>query len=189
MKLLCYSLLSAGLVACLSNCGSSSGNQVDYTPVDSVGVTSKSKGLEGSIHSKVNSYRTSIGRKKLQRHAELDKLARQHSQFMLRNAGKFKLEGKRITHSGFSGRSLKARLGLDMQSISENVGASPPRADAAGSLVAAWIKSRGHHFNLKARYKYTGVGVTVGPDGYVYATQLFANPFIGRRWENGRPLF
>ncbi len=185
---LAIGVLASALVSCSSS--TQTATKLDYTPVKTAKTSSSSK-LENNIHAGINSIRASINKSQLQRHPELDRLARQHSQFMAQNAGKFKLDGgKRISHFGFQSRALKLKHGMDMQSISENVGAAPNSSNVAGVLVNAWRNSRGHYINMKAMYKHTGVGVVVSSDGYVYATQIFANDAIaGDRWINGKPQF
>lgn len=141
-------------------------------PVVTVAISSGN--VADGIHAKVNAYRKSIGKPALQRHAGLDKLARQHSEFMRRNRGKFSLSSTgNISHFGFEGRTLAARRGLGMSDISENIGTCGGAGNAAGTLVEAWKKSRGHNLNLKGSWTQTGIGVVVDSDGTVFATQIF----------------
>ena len=135
-----------------------------------------SNGLAGSIHAQVNAYRQSLGKPALKRHAGLDRLAQQHSEFMRRNRGKFgKGSAGNITHHGFEERTLMARRGLGMSDVSENVGTCRGTSSPAGTLVEAWKKSKGHQMNLKGGWAHTGIGVVVDDDGTVFATQLFGN--------------
>ncbi len=130
--------------------------------------------LAGSIHAQVNAYRQSLGKPALQRHAGLDRLARQHAEFMRHNRGKFgKGSAGNLTHHGFEERTLMAQRGMGMSDVGENVGTCRGAASAAGTLVEAWRKSKGHQMNLKGRWTQTGIGVVVDADGTVFATQLF----------------
>ena len=93
---------------------------------------------------------------------------------MMRNAGKFNVEGTRITHYGFSSRAARARHQLGLGNFAENViagwGLKGPYSEY---FVKGWINSPNHLHNIKGGWGETGVGVAVGPDGAVYATQLF----------------
>jgi uncharacterized protein YkwD len=132
--------------------------------------------LAATIHGQVNAYRQSLGKPALQRHAGLDRLAQQHAEFMRRNRGKFgKGNAGNLTHHGFEERTLMAQRGMGISDVGENVGACQGAASAAGTLVEAWKKSRGHQMNLKGGWTQTGIGVVVDDDGTVFATQLFGN--------------
>lgn len=140
-------------------------------PVPTVAASSGS--VADGIHTKVNAYRKSMGKPALQRHAGLDRLARQHSEFMRRNRGKFDLSSTgNISHFGFEGRTLAARR-FGMSDISENIGTCNGAGSAAVTLVEAWKRSRGHNMNLKGKWTQTGIGVVVDSDGTVFATQIF----------------
>ncbi|MCH1922869.1 CAP domain-containing protein, partial [Shewanella sp. A3A] len=77
----------------------------------------------GTIHSQVNSYRQSKGREVLQRHAGLDRMAQQHSEFMRRNRGTFsgKNAAANISHYGFEERALNAQRTMKMSNVAENI--------------------------------------------------------------------
>lgn len=124
-----------------------------------------------SVFREVNSYRSAHGKKALVRHPGLDKLALEHSEFLRLNRGKFTVSGKNVSHEGFEGRTLIARMKYNMDGFHENVAAVPE----GQSLVKAWVDSPGHERALRATWTYTGVGIVRDKDGMVFATQLFGN--------------
>ena len=133
--------------------------------------------LAGTLHAQVNSHRGAMGRSSLPRHPGLDKLARQHSEFMLRNRGKFSIGGSSsLSHYGFEERVLAAQRLMSMDNVAENVATcSGGFASPASTLVNAWKNSSGHAANMKGNWDVTGIGVAVAGDGTVFATQLFAS--------------
>jgi uncharacterized protein YkwD len=146
-------------------------------PMSSTSASKSDGTLAGSIHSQVNSFRSSVGRKPVTRHAGLDKMAQQHSEFMRLNRGKFgKGAQGSLTHYGFEERSLKAQRMMSMGEVGENIGTcSRQGPNAAPVLVNAWKNSSGHMKNMKGQWDVTGIGVSVDSDGTVFATQIFAN--------------
>jgi uncharacterized protein YkwD len=120
---------------------------------------------------------SSRGRQQLQRHSGLDRLAQQHSEFMLRNRGKFGTgSSSNLSHYGFEDRALRAQHSMNMANVGENIATCSGRhGDASFTLVSAWQRSSGHEKNMRGQWDVTGVGVAVADDGSVFATQLFAN--------------
>jgi uncharacterized protein YkwD len=165
-----------GMILALESCAPASRDPLPATDTNPV-ATSSDGGLAGQIHDEVNAYRRSKGKAELQRHPGLDKLARQHSEYLLRNRGKFGLYGKLVSHDGFEGRTLIARHQYNMSAVGENVAAGAFRgASAAAGLVAVWKGSKHHEVNMRDGWTYTGVGVARDKDGMLFATQLFASP-------------
>lgn len=125
-----------------------------------------------AVYNDVNRYRSRIGKAPIARHEGLDRLARDHSEFLRRNRGKFKLsKSGNVSHDGFESRAATARQRYGMGNIHENVAAGP----RGSSMTKTWIASRGHEPAMRDNWDYTGVGVVVDSDGYIFATQLFAN--------------
>lgn len=160
----------APVVLLLASCGP----RLDMTSVPmSSGPTSKGDGsLAGTIHSQVNAHRCAIGKTSLPRHAGLDRLAQQHSEFMVRNRDK--IQGG-LTHYGFEERAMAAQRLMSMSNVAENIATcSGGFSSPTSTLVNAWKNSSGHAKNMKSHWDATGVGVAVAPDGTVFATQIFA---------------
>jgi uncharacterized protein YkwD len=132
--------------------------------------------LSERVLREVNSYRRSHGVSQLQRHAGLDRLAQQHSEYLRKNRGTFGLYGKNVSHIGFEGRALAARTNYHMENLSENVAsASGSGANTSKTLLELWKNSKAHEYNMRSAWTYTGIGVAVDPDGTVFATQLFSS--------------
>jgi uncharacterized protein YkwD len=168
-----YLTLAAGAVL-FASCGP----QLTATVPMSSAVPSRGDGsLAGTIHSQVNAHRSAVGSAPLPRHAGLDRLAREHSEFMRLNRGKFKLGGSsNLSHFGFEERVLSAQRLMGMSSVAENIATcSGGFSNPAGTLVKAWKNSSGHAKNMKGGWDATGVGAVVDSDGTVFATQIFAS--------------
>jgi uncharacterized protein YkwD len=180
------SLLSAlaGLVVILTSCATDS--SVTRVEMSSSGGSSKGSNhsTEGRILNGINQFRSNQGLSSLRRHSGLDKLARQHAEYMRDNRGSFSLHGKNITHAGFESRLMAAQHHHNMETISENVIAGTKLSgDIAGILVRGWTGSKGHLKNITDEWQVTGIGVAVDSDGAVFATQLFGTQNLTHsRW-------
>ena len=145
-------------------------------PMSSAPVSRTDGSLAGTIHAQVNSFRGSKGYSALNRHVGLDRLAQQHSEFMLKNRGKFGsgIAGN-LTHYGFEERALAAQRTMSMANVAENVATCSGSGNgSASTMVNAWINSPGHVVNMKGKWDASGIGVVVDSDGTVFATQIFA---------------
>lgn len=124
----------------------------------------------------VNSYRRSHGARELQRHPGLDRLAQEHSEYLRKHRGTFKLHGQNVSHIGFEGRALVARERYEMENVSENVAAANhPGSNMTSVLMSLWKGSKDHHKNMLDDWTQTGIGVVVDSDGMVFATEIFSN--------------
>lgn len=166
-------------VAALSSCA----NQSESTrmPVSATlnpqasAPSQADKSLRGQLFDEVNSYRRSQGRQDVQRHTGLDRLAEAHCEYLRRNRGSFSLYGKNVSHFGFEGRAMAARMNYQMSAVSENVAAAyHPGGQAAPVILELWKQSKDHHKNMTDKWTHSGIGVVVDSDGMVFATQLFA---------------
>ncbi len=169
-----YSYLKVIAVACVSalaSCGISSKTAqmpVAATPRPDSSVT-------GGVLQAVNSYRRDHGASDLVRHAGLDRLAQEHSEYLMAHRGTFSLSGKNVSHIGFEGRTLIARERFQMVSISENVLATSHLGkNPAPTLVKLWSESKDHEYNMRSSWTHTGIGLVVDSDGMAICTQLFA---------------
>lgn len=131
--------------------------------------------LTGRLLTEVNSYRRSLGKSDLQRHAGLDRLAQEHCEYLRQHRGQFQIYGKNVSHFGFEGRAMVARERYQMISVSENVAAaSNPGSNPASVLIKLWVNSKDHEYNMRSQWTHTGIGVVKDSDGMVFATQLFS---------------
>lgn len=160
----------------LASCGSQLETTTTTVPMSMASAPTKSDGsLAGTIHAQVNAYRASKGKSQLIRNAGLDKMAQEHSEFMLRSRGKLAVDKhSALTHLGFEERALKAQRLMSMSDVAENIATcSGQGSNAASVLVTAWEHSSGHEMNMRGMFTSTGIGVAVGDDGTVFATQIF----------------
>jgi len=169
-----YSYMKVIAVACAGALASCS-TQPEPTRMPASASLQPDSSLSGQVFQEVNSYRLSLGKSELQRHAGLDHIAQGHSEYLRQHRGKFELYGKNVSHYGFEGRALMARERYNMQNVSENVAAAyHPGKKMAPVLLKLWSESKSHDYNMRSDWTYTGVGVVVDSDGTVYATQLFS---------------
>jgi uncharacterized protein YkwD len=101
---------------------------------------------------------------------QLSNLARVHSQDMA--------EQKFFSHRGSDGSMVDDRadkLGVaNWSAIGENIAFLRGYDEAARSAVERWMESPAHKKNLlDKRWKETGMGVAILPDGTYYFTQVF----------------
>lgn len=164
-------LLSVVGAAALAACA----NQPEPTKMPVSASIHPDSSISGRVFQEINAYRRSQGARELQRHAGLDRLAQEHSEFLRKNRGSFSLSGRNVSHYGFDGRTLIARERYNMQNISENVAAANhPGANSSTVLVNLWKGSKDHHKNMLDDWTCTGIGVVVDSDGMIFATQLFS---------------
>jgi uncharacterized protein YkwD len=170
-----------GVVACVVALGSCSApSPTTKIPASATlaasPATARDATLSDRVHQEVNRYRLSKGARELPRHAGLDKLAQQHTEYLMRNRGKFSLHGKNVSHIGFEGRATFARQQYRMQSLGENVIAAGGNGQGtAPKLVELWAGSQSHDYTMRCDWTHTGVGVAVDKDGMVFSTQLFGS--------------
>ena len=168
--LLCLAVLVAAPLM-LASCADSAGRSMEPALA---GDREKDRQELARLEAEINRYRRSFGKEPVQRHAGLDKMAREHCEFMAMNPGKFELGSTIITHYGFEERSLRAQRQYGMLSLAENVAGGGYSPVMASRFVRAWAASPGHDFNLRHDWHATGLGVYITPGGTAYATQLFA---------------
>lgn len=146
------------------------------TQVVAVPASAREAQLERQVLDQVVSYRGTRGRAALRRNPALDEMARQHSEFLRTNRGKFQVHGPNVSHYGIEQRAFAAKQFLGMSQLGENVAAASHQgAYTASYLVGLWAKSPTHEFNMCNSWTNTGVGVVIDSDGTVFATQVFAS--------------
>jgi uncharacterized protein YkwD len=118
----------------------------------------------------VNKIRVDAGLEPLIWNEKLAELARMHSRDMA--------EHNYFSHRGSDGSMVDARadkLGIGQWSaIGENIAFMRGYDDPASFTVDRWMESSAHKQNLlDKRWKETGMGVAILPDGTYYFTQVF----------------
>jgi len=146
------------------------------TQVVAVPASAREAKLERQVLEQVAAYRESRGRTALRRDPALDRMARQHSEFLRTNRGKFQVHGPNVSHYGIEQRAFAAKQFLGMNQLGENVAAASQQgATTASYLIGLWAKSPAHEVNMCTSWTNTGVGVVIDSDGTVFATQVFAS--------------
>jgi uncharacterized protein YkwD len=125
--------------------------------------------LEAHLASDVNAFRESLQLIPMERRADLDAVARAHSEDMARRHyfSHVTPEGwnwvDRLRHAGITGFAMAG----------ENVGLTD-QSDPDDRILQAWEHSPPHRKNLTARpYNATGVGIARAANGTLYYTQLY----------------
>jgi uncharacterized protein YkwD len=118
----------------------------------------------------INKKRADIGLEPLVWSDELAVLAKLHSQDMA--------DQKYFSHRGSDGSMVDDRadkLGIkNWSAIGENIAFERGFDNAANFAVDRWMESPAHKQNLlDKRWKETGMGVAILPDGTFYFTQVF----------------
>lgn len=110
----------------------------------------------------VNNYRAAKGKKKLKVKPKLTKFAHTHSKAMSEDGSWY--------HSS-TAELISYMEAANCTMIGENVGSHP---GTVTDIHKAFKASTAHRKNmLKKAWKKMGVGVVVGDDGWIYATEIF----------------
>lgn len=158
----------ATFAAAVVSCGSS------YTAPPATSTTAAESALASAVFQQVESYRRSHGGGALLRHHGLDGLARQHSEFLRANQGKFSVNGPNLSHFGFEQRALAAQRTCQINSISENLASlSPSGPSAAPAILKLWANSPTHEHNMSSNWAVSGIGVAITDQGTALVTQIF----------------
>jgi uncharacterized protein YkwD len=167
-------LLTAFLSAALSQTTSTSGTRefqvASYTRVRESKPFAVITSVEKQAFDLINKKRSEAGLEPLVWNDELAELARLHSQDMA--------DQKYFSHRGSDGSMVDDRadkLGIkNWSAIGENIAFERGFDDAANFAVERWMESPTHKQNLlDKRWKETGMGVAILPDGTFYFTQVF----------------
>ena len=127
--------------------------------------------LERKAFDLLNQRRTENGLQAVVWNEDVARLARVHSQNMATN--------NFFSHQGLDGLMVDKRadaFGLkNWRRIGENIAYNRGYADPVEFAVLRWMQSEGHRQNLLSdKWKESGVGVAVAPDGKTYYfTQVF----------------
>lgn len=167
-------LFTAFLSAAFSQTTSTTENRefqvAAYTRVREAKPNALIASVEKDAFDLINKKRADIGLEPLIWSDELAALARLHSQDMA--------DQKYFSHRGSDGSMVDDRadkLGIkNWSAIGENIAFERGFDDAANFAVDRWMESPAHRQNLlDKRWKETGMGVAILPDGTYYFTQVF----------------
>ena len=125
--------------------------------------------LESQLHRAVNRFRRSQRLIPLERRAELDAVARRHSEDMARR--------HYFSHRSPEGANWVDRLeqgGIHGFALAGENLAMTRQSDPVRRVLEGWERSPAHRRNLRTRpYNATGVGIARASDGSLYMTQLY----------------
>jgi uncharacterized protein YkwD len=166
------------LTAFLSAANSQSNSTTDtrefqvaaYTRVRTAKPAEATVSIERQAFDLINKKRSEIGLALLMWNDELAEVARVHSQDMA--------EQQFFSHKGSDGTMVDDRadkFGIkNWSAIGENIAFERGFENAAEFAVERWMESPAHKQNLlDQRWKETGMGVAILPDGTYYFTQVF----------------
>jgi uncharacterized protein YkwD len=126
-------------------------------------------GLETELHRAVNAERTSRHLIALERHPELDAVARAHSSDMARRGYL-----SHVTPEGVDPLGRLERAGVEGFSLAGENAGQTSKSDPSRQILVGWLGSPVHRQNLHAPpWNATGIGIAQGSDGTFYYTQLY----------------
>ena len=166
--------LAAFSSAALSQTNSTTGTReiqvAGYTRVRVAKPVATVASVEREAFDLINEIRSDAGLEPLTWNEQVANLARLHSQDMA--------EQKYFSHRGSDGSMVDDRadkLGIaNWTAIGENIAFLRGYDEAAKFAVEKWMESPAHKKNLlDKRWKETGMGVAILPDGTYYFTQVF----------------
>lgn len=145
---------------------------VQFTEISDKEIADYNKfsSLEQLAFNILNQNRVSNGLEPLKWNDDIARVARLHSVNMARY--------KFFSHQGIDGQMVNNRadsLGVShWRSIGENIAFNKGFKLPAESACEQWMQSSAHRENLlDKRWKETGIGVALAPDGTYYFTQVF----------------
>lgn len=110
-----------------------------------------------------NDYRKSKKLASLEMRADLNAIARSHSEDMANGRRNF-------GHSGYDQRVLRIKKIFKTCTVAENVAYGANNAKEAFTI---WKNSTGHRKNMLGNYKYIGIGTARNKRGVLYYTEIF----------------
>lgn len=142
---------------------------VNRAPVENVSNAPNLQ-LEQKIMELINAQRAANGLETLRWSDEVALIARRHSENMAKYSffDHYDKEGLRV-----DGRADNIGLS-EWRSIGENIAYNRGYQNPLEFACESWMKSPSHRDNiLKSKWKETGIGIAIAPDGTYYFTQVF----------------
>lgn len=126
--------------------------------------------IEQQVFELINLKRIEYGLTPLIWNEKTARVARLHSENMA--------EYRFFSHRGLDGRTVDSRadsIGLrKWRMIGENIASLRGYQEPFKHVIDCWMRSPGHRENLlREKWKESGVGIAVSPDGTYYFTQVF----------------
>lgn len=165
MKVKIFRLLLMFSVASIFNsCSSdSSTEQSTSTSLPLVAVPAYTyNSLEDETLSLINSYRESIGLKKLEKNNYISFKSEEHDKYMI--------DHNVVNHDFFSSRSQNIIETLGAKRVGENIAYNYITPKAA---LVAWLESPEHKQCIEGDYTHFGISIRVNAEGKKYYTNIF----------------
>ena len=124
---------------------------------------SPANGLAEDLLKFTNDYRKSKKLSTLEMRADLNAIARSHSEDMAKGRRSF-------GHGGYDQRVQKIKKTFKNCHVAENVAYGASTAKEAFTL---WKNSIDHRKNMLGNYKYVGIGTARNKRGVIYYTEIF----------------
>lgn len=171
MKLLVVSLLGF-LVA---SCSTQDSGSVVSAPV---AFSYVSGSHQGRIFELINSKRQAAGLPAFLAHAGLDRVARQHAEYLRDHRGRYEAQPKMMGEFASDARGMMYVRNYHMRSVEEAFGLISP--SEIPKLWDIWQANPDFKFALEQPWDYSGVGIAECADGALFVVQVFANPLADR---------
>lgn len=126
--------------------------------------TAPLRDIEQDIIQQINQHRANRNLPALHWDSSLAQQARLHSQEMANKQVPF-------GHGGF--RHRVEVLQMPYRHAAENVAYNSGYRNPAAQAVEGWLNSPKHRKNIEGEFNLTGIGVSRGPKGEYYLTQMF----------------
>ncbi len=140
--------------------------------------SSKEAAIANELFGMVNAKRQAAGLNKLKPNGTLNNQSRKHTKWMMENRAKFRSEGRvsQLHNYGSHSRSYYATQQLRVETVSENVIAGwRLKGDIAQGIFDGWVRNKRQREQMMDDYYYTGIGVDIDDEGYVFAVQMFTS--------------
>lgn len=129
---------------------------VEPTP-DNVSIS-----VTQEIFELTNLHRRSIGKEELSRSYKADKIAEEHTYYMIQE--------QQISHDNFSKRSQNLREQVNAKTVGENVAFGYRNGK---TVMGGWLNSSGHKANIEGDFTHIGIAAIKDENDNYYYTQLF----------------
>ncbi|MCL6461839.1 Cysteine-rich secretory protein family protein [Flavobacterium micromati] len=120
--------------------------------------------LELETMEKINTYRVSIGRNRLEKINYISVKSEEHNNYMIAN--------NVVNHNDFVARSENIMNILGAKTVSENIAYN---FNTSQSVLTAWLASPSHKNNIEGNFTHFGLAIKENPvNGRKYFTNIFA---------------
>jgi uncharacterized protein YkwD len=135
-----------------------------YNVVNEKVISYTYNALELETMEKINTYRVSIGRNRLEKINYISVKSEEHNNYMIAN--------NVVNHNDFVARSENIMNILGAKTVSENIAYN---FNTSQSVLTAWLASPSHKNNIEGNFTHFGLAIKENPvNGRKYFTNIFA---------------